>query len=156
MKATVEERLRIQEDIIEIAQLKAAYCRNADCGWNRSRPDAEGVAALFIEDGVWEAGSFGRAEGRKGIFELFTTSRDAFGLHCISNPVIKVNGDEATGEWNLICPGIVGPGNLQIWIGGTYTDRFVRTAEGWRFKHLKVTIAFTSVNEKGFDVNKCF
>jgi hypothetical protein len=152
MKMTIEQRLQQQEDFIEIARLKAVYCRAADCGWGqRVKPDAETIASIFVDDGVWDAGSFGRADGRDAIFEYFNANQHPFGLHYISNQIITIDQNKATGEWDLFCPTIIGD-NQALWIGGTYNDEFIRTPEGWKFKKIKVTIAFTSNNALGFNV----
>lgn len=153
MKISIEQRVQQMEDIHEIARIKANYCKAADCGWDRPGRDAAIIASLFVEDGVWDAGSFGRADGREAIHALFSENPYPFGLHRVSNQNIYVNGDTATGEWHLLCPSIVGE-NQSIWIGGMYNDEFIRTSDGWKFKKLKVTIAFTSKSEPGFEVVK--
>jgi hypothetical protein len=154
MDMTIEQRMQIQEDIKEITELKSRYCRAADCGWDRSAPDGAAMIGLFAENGVWDAGSFGVAMGHKEILEFFSVTRNIFGIHYVMNPEIKVNGDTATGHWSFFCPGSAG--TTFLWIGGTYDDEFVRTPQGWKFKTLKVTIAFTSPPEKGFNVLKTF
>lgn len=153
MKLSIEQRLQQVEDIQEITRLKASYCKAADCGWDRAGRDATTMASLFVEEGVWDAGNFGRADGREAIRALFSTNPYPFGFHRISNPNIHVHGDTATGEWHMLCPSIVGD-NQSIWIGGMYNDEFVRTAEGWKFKKVSVTVAFTSKNDQGFEVNR--
>ncbi len=154
---TLEERLQNQIDILEIIQLKAKYCDAADVGWDRPKPDAEGVSSLFVEDGSWEAGGdFGGAKSRSAIKELFSSMNNAFGIHYTANPIITVNGDTATGKWQFLCPTLVTEDNVPLWIGGVYNDEFVRTADGWRFKSIKVTIVFTSNNPQGYDIVKNF
>lgn len=150
----LEERLQIQEDIQEIIRLKASYCNAADCGWSRPSPDGDMVAKLFVPEGVWNGGAFGQAAGHEAIRALFTSLKDiSFAFHCITNPIIKVNGDEATGTWHLLSPGTMAA-NQSIWIGGTYNDEFVRTPEGWKLKNLSLTVAFTGTHEQGWDVSK--
>jgi hypothetical protein len=39
-----------------------------------------------------------------------------------------------------------------VFIGGIYNDQFVRTRDGWRFKLLKFTRAFTSENPQGWKI----
>ena len=45
------QRLQVLEDIEAIKRLKARYCAFCDDGYN---PD--GIAGLFVEDGVWDGG----------------------------------------------------------------------------------------------------
>lgn len=154
MSMTIEQRLQIFEDTIEISHLKASYCNAADGGWDRPSHNADKVASLFIDEGVWDCGEYGRVAGREAIRSLFREfQRFPFAFHRISNPVIKVNGDVATGEWHLLCPIIIDD-KQSMWIGGMYNDEFVRTPEGWRFKNLKFTPAFSCKNEQGWDVGE--
>ena len=55
---TLEERLQRIEDIEAIRLLKHRYCAFCDDNY-----DADGIAALFTENAVWDAGPFGRNEG---------------------------------------------------------------------------------------------
>jgi len=71
MSVIVEQRLQVLEDIQEITTLKASYCNGADGGWDRPSYDADKVASLFVEDGVWDAGKIGRGKGREEIRALF-------------------------------------------------------------------------------------
>lgn len=156
MTASIEARLQLQEDITEIIRLKAMYCRAADCGWDRAKPDAAGVADLFIPDGVWDAGpSFAALSGQAAIRAYFESKDHPFGLHTVSNPIVQVDGDRATGQWQLLCPSTI-ENDQSIWIGGIYDDVFVRTPAGWRFQTIKVSIVFTTPAEPGFDIVRTF
>lgn len=153
MSMTMEQQLQVLVDIQEITNLKASYCNAADCGWERPSNDADTIASLFVTDGVWDAGSFGKAEGREAIRQKFKADLYPLGFHNISNPIVKVDGDTATGQWHVLAPCIYNPAdNQSIWIAGIYNDEFVRTPEGWKFKKLHVTIAFTGTNAQGWDV----
>ena len=44
-------RLQVLEDIEAIKKVKAEYCAHCDNG-----PNAQGIGALFAEDGVWDGG----------------------------------------------------------------------------------------------------
>lgn len=52
--------------------------------------------------------------------------------HSFSNPIIDVEGDQARGRWLVLAytrrPGDAAPSVTH----GRYTDRYVRTARGWR------------------------
>jgi hypothetical protein len=149
---TLEQRVQVLEDIQAITELKASYCNAADGGWDRPSHDADQVASLFVEDGVWDGGKIGRGAGREGIRALFTSfQRFPFAFHRVTNPIIKVDGDTATGEWHVQVP-ITLEENRAFWLGGIYHDEFVRTPGGWKFKVLKVTSAFVSKNEQGWKV----
>jgi hypothetical protein len=48
---------------------------------------------LFTEDGVWDGGPFGRAEGREGIREFFgeVSKQVSFANHYVTNPIIETD-----------------------------------------------------------------
>ncbi len=57
------------EDIEAIRNLKARYCAFCDDAY-----DPDGIASLFVEDGIWEGGIRvrGKYEGREAIKSYFT------------------------------------------------------------------------------------
>lgn len=141
MAGTLEERLKLMEDIQEILQLKAAYWNACDGGWGRPTHDYDQVASLFVEDGVWESSRSGPIRGREAIREYFKKLREevAFAIHCGSNPVVHVNGDRATGNWHAVIN--IGNPPKGGWTLGIYDDEYVRTSAGWRIKSMRFTRA---------------
>jgi hypothetical protein len=146
-------RLRTLEDIMEIARLKAAYCEAVDGGWDRRTHRGEEVASLFVDDGVWDAGRIGgRGEGREGITRIINSFQQMpFALHRVSNPDIRVNGDEAVGKWHVIAY-LSQPDGTPVMFMGVYRDKFVRTQEGWKFKHLGGGAAYFASHRSGWGV----
>ena len=143
------ERLQNLEDIMEISRLKAAYCEAVDGGWDRRTHNGEAVAALFVDDGVWDAGKVGgRGEGHDGIVEKINSfGQIPFAFHRVTNPDIRVNGDEAVGKWHVIAY-LSQPDGTPVMFVGVYRDKFVRTPQGWKFKHLGGSAAtYTSLRE---------
>ena len=143
---TAEERLQVLEDIEAIRRLKARYCQLCD-----DDHDPQGLAALFVEDGVWEATVSGRFEGTTAIEGYFAALRASGRIitsaHNAINPDIEVNGDEATGHWRLIMlytAKVPEPLPRFYRIIGWYRESYVRTDAGWRFKKL-----FCQVEESG-------
>jgi hypothetical protein len=145
MAQTVEERLLALEDRFSIINLKADYWRWADGGWDRESHHAKNVAALFVEDGIFEVKGVLKAVGRAEIIELFDNFRERlpFMFHHGSSPTINVSGDTAQGEWHLIAMREKREQDerctAEIYIVSYYNDEFVRTPDGWRFKHLLAT-----------------
>jgi len=143
MKPTVENRLRILEDIEEIRKLKARYCAGCDDDHN---PDT--LIALFAPDGSWEASGIGRFEGHEAIRNYFAALRASGRIrnsaHNVFNPNIEVDGNTATGHWRLIMlytanvPGGGSPGGeVQYFrIIGWYREEYVKLFGRWRFKSL--------------------
>jgi len=147
---SVEERLKQLEDVREIGELKAHYCNAVDCGWDGLTQDGDRLAELFVADGAWEAVPSFRLDGREAIREFFNASPFPFGFHGVTNPLIKIEGDYATGQWHMVCP-CVNADKESIWYGGIYNDEFVRTADGWRFRRVAVSTAFTGKNPQGWE-----
>ena len=133
-------------DVECIKQLKHQYCAACDDNYN---PD--GIARLFTEDGVWDGGNMGIAEGRDGIKKFFANVPEIvdFAIHSVTNPIIEINGDEATGSWKLWQPMVYKDG-ATIWYAAEYEERYVRTDEGWRFRSLKLEAKMHSPYEDGF------
>jgi hypothetical protein len=134
-------------DIEEIKQLKARYAAACDDDYD---PDA--IAELFTEDAVWDGGMLGFVETREGIREFFARASDviAFAVHSVSNPLIEIEGDRARGQWYLHQPLTLKNSEACFWLCAQYHDEYVRTAAGWRFQHVKVTVRAYSPYEEGF------
>ena len=122
MAKSLEERIQIIEDQQEIAKLKARYVNLNDGGWKGpTHTNPQAVADMFVEDGVWDGRpSTGYAQGRAEIKQLF----EAFGavpfiVHYVTNPIIEVDGDTATGHWHAMVTMTV-PGDQALWSLGLY------------------------------------
>lgn len=136
-------------DIEAIRQLKHVYCGLCDDNY-----DADPLAALFTEDAVWDGGPIGRHEGREAIrrFFLGSSKRVPFALHLVTNPIIEVDGDTATGRWYLWEPLVYAMpgGNEAWWMSARYDDRYRRTAEGWKFAHVTITMKMLAPYDQGW------
>ncbi len=111
----LESKVRALEDTDAIRNLKARYAELCDDNYN---PD--GIAALFVEDAVWESGSLGRFKGREAIREFFRGASKifTFAIHYSLNPQIEVTGDTARARWYLFMPCTVGDGDRAMWRSG--------------------------------------
>jgi hypothetical protein len=135
LRATVEqllERVRALEDQVEIMQLVAQYGPSVDSG------RGEVTAALWTEDGSFDAVPFYEMRGRQDIVDMVhgpghqRLIENGCG-HVLTVPHIVVNGDEATGRsyalnirWD--------PEADRFWVArvSANTWRWVRTSGGWR------------------------
>lgn len=143
MSETIEDRIRRLEDIESIRQLKARYCQACDDDHN---PDA--VAACFISDGLWEGAGIGvHARGHAAIREYIggvrASGRVNNPAHMVMNPVIAVDGDEASGHWRFVMmyADRSDPATVHFHrIIGVYEDEYVRTSSGWLMAALRVTV----------------
>ncbi len=144
---TQETMLRWLVDIEQIKQLKHRYCAYCD-----EQYDPEGIAGLFAEDGVWEGGPFGRAEGRDGIRQFFgdVSKQVEFANHYVTNPIIDIDGDSATGRWDLWQPMVMTEGPAALWLVAKYREQYVRSGDQWLFRLLELDVKALSPYEEGF------
>ena len=153
MTSDLAQRLRRLEDIEEIKKLKARYCEACDGGWDaRTSNNIEGIVGSFAEDGVWDGGVYGLREGRAALREWYNNGQmttPPFAFHLLTNPIIEVDGDHATGNWHLtIC--IISADQSSMLVGGVFDDEYVRTkTEGWRIKRSRFSLALHGTHESG-------
>ena len=131
-------RLQHFEDIEAIRAIKYRYCQACDDDHNPAK-----LGPLFTEDATWEASTMGPAYGRTAIQKLLGdlgqsgTIRNS--AHNVMNPIIKVDGDNATGEWRLIMlyTGVNADGSLHFSrIVGWYKDAYRRIDSHWYIQSL--------------------
>lgn len=121
-----DARVRAMLDRDEIRDLAIRYAHGV---W---RKDVGAVAALFAEDGEMDAGTGEVMRGRAAIratYERTFASDDFFPT--VHNHVIEINGDEARGACDLELRAVMGGKRMSGF--GSYDDRYVRTADGWKF-----------------------
>ena len=143
----MERRVQTLEDTNAIRNLKARYAELCDDNYN---PD--GIAALFVEDAVWESGPLGRFEGREAIRQFFIGASKifTFAIHYSLNPQIEVTGDTARARWYLFMPCTVGDSNQAMWRAGIDDEEYVRVGGNWMFKSKRSTSIFSTPFEAGW------
>ena len=143
----ITEKLLWLADIEELKQLKARYAAACDNSY-----DADAIAELFTEDAVWDGGMMGYAETREGIRAFFENAPNVveFAVHGLSNPIIEIDGDRATGQWYLHQPMTLKGADACFWFCAVYHDEYVRAADGWKFQHVKVEARAFTPYEQGF------
>ena len=146
-------RIQVLEDIEAIKKMKATFHGLCDQGYK----DLETIMDFFVEDGVWDGESFGTYEGRDAIRSFFAEAPKIlpFVRHQITNPIIEVNGDTATGQWYLLQPCTMAvngeDGEKQaVWGSAKYNDTYVRANGQWKFQRLRVTLGFWSPFHQGW------
>ena len=98
------------------------------------------LAACFAADGVLEFPG-NTATGPATIVAALSggagtrNPAPTFVRHHITNPLIEVDGDTASARSYFTVHTDIGPDH-----SGTYSDRLVRAADGWRFAHRLVRI----------------
>ena len=89
----------------------------------------------WCEDGTWELMGQ-RMEGREagvGFLRAAFASLEAV-IQQATGGVIEIDGDEATGRWTISEHAKTVDGSTMLLIG-SYSDRYLRTSDGWRFAH---------------------
>jgi ketosteroid isomerase-like protein len=126
-------------DRAAISDLLHDFARRLDGGeWDR-------YAATFAPDGVFEL-PWSRRAGRDEIAAAAETDLAAFAtvMHYSTNHVIEIDGNTARTRSYLIgihVPDATDPATHAD-AGGWYDCELERTGEGWRFTHVRVTVAW--------------
>lgn len=137
MSEATEAGLQRLLDIEAVRTLKYRYGALCDDDYA-----ADGLAALFTKDAVWDGGPFGRYEGRDAIRAFFAGAPAAvsFAAHYMINPVIEIDGDSARGQWSLWQSMVFRKTSKAYWLIGQYTDQYVRAADGWLFTSVSLKV----------------
>jgi len=119
-----------------IRELMSAYCFYVDNG------DFDKFSELFTEDATFEAGPFGKLQGRRAIFDFINAQVPRPGegparKHCTLNHVIRLSGAEARGDSYVVVLRESSVG-IMASLAGRYEDLLVKEAGGWRFKVRKI------------------
>ncbi len=148
---TPEQRLQRLEDVEAIKALKAEYCAYCDDHYN---PD--GIASLFVPQGVWDGGFMGRFEGVDAIREHFSgvSSIMGFAIHYVTNPLITITDDDpdaATGQWYLWQPCTqTTRRETALWLAARYQETYAKTDLGWRFVEMIIYPRMFAPYDKGW------
>lgn len=123
-------RLQALEDREAIRDLIASYGPRADSG------DAAGVAALWVEDGVYAVGGMGEARGREAIAALIEgpvhqALMAAGCAHVLGPVVIQLDGDRATAAGHSLVFRRAGEA-FEIYRVSANLWTLIRTDAGWR------------------------
>ena len=114
------------DDYLEIQQLYARYNNAIDSG------DAEGYAATFVPDGV-----FNTFNGHDALVGFIHNWHDNMGgatrRHWNTNLTITPTPEGAAGSVYLLLVD-VGVRPPAVFAAAKYEDQLVKTADGWRFK----------------------
>ena len=68
----------------------------------------------------------------------------------VAKGLIEVDGDRATGRWDLWAPIVKEPEPIAAWIMGKYVDEYVRVGDGWMFRSLTLDVRALSPYDEGF------
>jgi len=145
-------RIQRLEDIEAIRQLKARWGETIDAGLGAAK-----IVAMFAEDAAVDIERYGRHQGRVALTAFFSEARFTWMFHCFIPKVIEVatDGLSARGRWRLWELGTK-PGSephdtgSAVWIGGDCDDDFVKIDGEWKFKTVRLKLAFITPYDQGW------
>ena len=131
-------------DKSQIGDLLAQYSTALDTR------DWDALGQVFTADASCDYGSLGSPRGVDEITSLVRSTLSGLDAtqHLIGNVTVQTDGDQATADCYLIAQHIRtgAPGGDHYLIGGRYSDRLVRTPQGWRISHRTLHRMWTTGN----------
>lgn len=137
----LEKRIKAFEDLEEIKKLHRHYVFLLNAHqWDE-------MISLFTEDGIADIGHHGLHKGKKELSELFKVkiakrNEKWNGGHFVTQPIISVDGDKASGYWVLyifVFNGDTPNGPSYTWIQGRHDCEYVKVDGKWKFNYIKFT-----------------
>lgn len=122
-------------DVRAIQRLKHEYCFTIDGG------RYEEWASLFTDDGRFVRDNGDSYEGHEELYAFASEEFDeAFvqSAHVVTNPLVEVDGEEATGEWYLLLCYQTREGETG-WTQAKYDDEYRKVDGEWRVAESRVT-----------------
>jgi len=156
--ARLRQRVTVAENVLAIQSLKARYGELVDRRFSQGAVVeanalgelADRIAALFSPDGIWDGGlGLGMAIGRPAIADRLREPTLIFSRHFFTNPRIEVDGDTATGRWDLLSPYRRSDGT-SYWMCGYEDDEYSRIEGVWVHRSMKLTTVFMSAVGEGW------
>lgn len=147
MNDSVTEKVQWLVDRALISDLLFSFARTLDT------KDVAGYMSNYTEDGILELPDPTSTTGeyitihrnemenfvQKGIMSVYTATH-----HISTNHQIDIAGDIATSR-SYLHAAHVGAAPLDHWdAGGWYDCKYIRTPDGWKFTHAKLTVVWFS------------
>lgn len=157
--AGLRRRVERSESILAIEALKARYAELVDQRFSAGAVIdgaaltvlSDAVAALFTADGVWDGGpGLGRVSGRAAIAARLAAPTLTFSRHFFVGPQIAVDGDSATGRWELLSPCRRADGT-SFWMCGVEDDEYARVDGVWLHRSMRLTTVVMAPVGQGWD-----
>ena len=162
--ASLEERLTILEDIEAIRKLKAYYAACADAKYTdnherKPQDELDAVAwdqsSIFTEDAIWDGGEqFGVLHGRQAIYDSLRLGPWKFAIHMYMSPVINVEGDKASAQWDLWQVGTLKKKDTPVFLSAFTNDEYVKIDGKWLMSKMVFTLKFMTPFDQPWTVNK--
>jgi len=136
------DRVQRLEDIKAIEELKAQYANALD-DVVANPANINELLVLFTDDICVDYGPYGRFHGKAAIqtlFQVTVPSITAWNFHVASSPLINVNGNNASGTWQVIADAVFKP-ITSVGVQAAYAnyqDEYTKTSTGWQFSSIIV------------------
>jgi hypothetical protein len=136
----IEQRIQNLENKEAIKDITYQYALNINQGWNGIEINPEALLNVFTEDAVWESSVMKiNVSGVENIIKSLKeeTKSVMFAMHSYSNPVIKINGNSATGNWLFwVVSKMEKDKTNQVFMNQDI--HYIKTEKGWRIKLLQL------------------
>ena len=151
MMPSLEERVAALEDIHAIKQMKAhyAFCADAkytDAHERKPQHEIDSIAwdqcSVFTDDVVWDNGLFGCFRGKRSVWEFLRATPWKFSVHMFMNPLIRLNGEQASGSWVIWEVATLAESNKAMFLSATLCDDYVKVDGTWLTRSVRMTNRF--------------
>jgi hypothetical protein len=156
--AALRVRVDASESLLELQALKSRYGELVDQRYSANgvvddatlERIADETAGLFTPDAVWDGGAgLGIATGQPAIAARLRAPTLSFSRHLFVKPRLRVEGDRASGRWDLLCPCCLADGSA-YWMCGFEDDEYVRTDGVWLHRSMRLTTLFMAPATEGW------
>jgi hypothetical protein len=129
------------EHVYAVQSLKAQYCQLVDRAADDAASVRDAFAALFVAD---VSADYGHApmRGADAVADFLCSAiagGSQWALHMLHTPLIRIDGDQATGDWTVMAYLKRRDGGQVDQVLGRYADTFRLTPDGWRIASVKFT-----------------
>ena len=139
-RISIEQRLQLLEDKEAIKDITYQYALNINQGWNGITINSNALSEVFAENAIWESPRMNiREVGLGNIIKNLVTETQTvlFAMHSYSNPVIKINGNLATGNWLFwVVSKMEKDKTNQVFM--SQDIEYTNTTNGWRINSVRL------------------
>ena len=149
----VEKKIKELEDIEKIKKLKARYCYLVDEMVAGNKAKLNELMTYFTDDPWIDFSEFGRHEGKEAAATFMggiVAQILSYTAHMVSNPIIELNGNKATGRWYVEVPCTLRATNTPMWLQGKYDEEYRKVGEDWKWASIATRFDFFSPLEEGW------
>jgi hypothetical protein len=148
----LEKKVKELDDIENIKKLHRQYI------YLLNSHKWEEIVNCFTDDGIADIGRHGLHKGREELSILFgikiaKVNENWHGAHFVTQPIIFIEGDKATGYWMLyifVFEGASSTGPIYRWLQGRHDCEYIKENGEWKIRALKYTRPWPAQVDLGF------